>query len=50
MNLLNLIIQISMFSSLYLVILMIISPFIDHAFNSLDEDKVLKENNFQILN
>ena len=45
----NIIFKISLFSSIYLIILMIVSPIIDHSFTSLDEDKKIKENNFQIL-
>ena len=45
----NIIIKISLFSSIYLIILMIVSPIIDHSFTSLDEDINMKENNFQIL-
>ena len=41
--------KMAFFSIIYLVILMILSPFIDHAFTSLDEDIKKKENNFQIL-
>ena len=45
----NIIFKISLFSSSYLIILMIVSPIIDHSFTSLDEDINMKENNFQIL-
>lgn len=45
----NIIIKISLFSSIYLIILMIVSPIIDHSFTTLDEDINMKENNFQIL-
>ena len=45
----NITFKISLFSTIYLIILMIVSPFIDHAFTSLDEDINKKENNFQIL-
>jgi uncharacterized membrane protein (DUF485 family) len=45
----NIIFKISIFSIGYLVILMIISPMIDHSFTSLDEDINMKETNFQIL-
>jgi len=41
--------KISLFSSIYLIILIMVSPYIDHAFTSLDEDMDQKENNFQIL-
>jgi hypothetical protein len=45
----NIIFKIALFSSSYLIILMIVSPIIDHSFTSLDEDINMKENNFQIL-
>jgi len=41
--------KIPLVSIIYLLLLIVVSPFIDHAFTSLDEDKKLKENNFQIL-
>ena len=45
----NVLFKISIFSTIYLLILMIVSPLIDHIFSSLDEDIKKKENNFQIL-
>ena len=45
----NIIIKVSILSSSYLIILMIVSPIIDHSFTSLDEDINMAENNFQIL-
>tara|TARA_B110000495_G_C22408967_1_gene260308 strand:- start:118 stop:498 length:381 start_codon:yes stop_codon:yes gene_type:complete len=45
----NILFKISLFSTSYLLILLIVSPLIDHVFTTLDEDKKLKENNFQIL-
>lgn len=45
----NIIFKVSLFSSSYLIILMIVSPIIDHSFTSLDEDINIKETNFQIL-
>ena len=45
----NIIFKIALFSSSYLIILMIVSPIIDHSFTSLDEDINIKETNFQIL-
>ena len=45
----NIIFKISLFSSSYLIILMIVSPIIDHSFTSLDEDINMKETNFEIL-
>lgn len=41
--------RISIFSVVYVLLLIFIAPLIDHIFTSLDEDKKLKENNFQIL-
>jgi len=37
------------FSSVYIVVLIFISPFIDHIFSTLDQDKLKKETNIQIL-
>jgi len=37
------------FSSVYIVVLIFISPFIDHLFTTLDQDKIKKESNIQIL-
>ena len=45
----NILFKISLFSTSYLLLLIVISPFIDHMFTSLDEDIHLKENNLQIL-
>ena len=45
----NVIIRLAIFSSIYIIVLIIISPFIDHLFTSIEEDKKLKENNLQIL-
>ena len=45
----NVIFKISLFSISYLIILMIFSPMIDHAFTTIDEDIDMKETNFQIL-
>ena len=45
----NILFKIALFSSSYLIILMIVSPIIDHSFTSLDEDINMKETNFQIL-
>ena len=41
--------KISLFSTVYLLILITVSPFIDHLFTSLDEDIIVKENKLQIL-
>ncbi|MBV68169.1 MAG: hypothetical protein CMG26_07430 [Candidatus Marinimicrobia bacterium] len=50
MKLLDIIpLRISLFSVIYVLLLIFIAPFIDHLFTSLEEDKILKENNFQIL-
>ena len=38
-----------MLISIYLIILIFLAPFIDHLFTSLEEDKAIKENNYQIL-
>jgi len=37
------------FSSVYIVVLIFVSPFIDHLFTTLDQDKLKKESNMQIL-
>ena len=41
--------RLALFSTIYIIVLIIISPFIDHLFTSIEEDKKLKENNIQIL-
>jgi hypothetical protein len=41
--------KVSLFSSIYLIILILVSPYIDHIFTSLDEDIKVRESNFQIL-
>ena len=45
----NVFIRLSTFTTLYMVILIFISPLIDHLFTSLDEDIIAKESNLQIL-
>ena len=45
----NVAFRLALFSSIYIIVLIILSPFIDHLFTSIEEDKKLKENNFQIL-
>ena len=45
----NIYFKIPLFTIIYLLLLIVVSPFIDHAFTSLDEDINMKENNFQIL-
>ena len=50
MGLLNIVsFKIPLFTTIYLLLLIIVSPFIDHIFTSLDEDINMKETNFQIL-
>ena len=39
----------SVFSSIYVIVLIFLAPLIDHLFTSLEEDKAIEENNFQIL-
>lgn len=41
--------RISIFSIIYILLLIFISPLIDHIFTPLEEDRKLKVNNFQIL-
>ncbi len=45
----NVIMRLTIFTTLYIVILIFVSPLIDHLFTSLDEDIIIKESNFQIL-
>jgi len=45
----NILFKISLFTTSYLLILIVVSPVIDHAFSTLDEDIDEKENNYQIL-
>ena len=45
----NVAFRLAIFSSIYIIVLIIISPFIDHLFTSIEEDKKLKENNLQVL-
>jgi len=42
-------IRLSIFSSVYVIVLIFVAPFIDHLFTSLEEDKAIEETNFQIL-
>ena len=42
-------VRLSIFSSVYVIVLIFVAPFIDHLFTSLEEDKAIEENNFQIL-
>jgi hypothetical protein len=41
--------RISIFCVIYILLLIFLAPLIDHIFTTLDDDKKLKENNFQIL-
>ena len=45
----NTIIKLIIFTIIYFIILLFISPVIDHFFTTLDQDKTIKESNFQIL-
>lgn len=45
----NTVFRLGLFSSIYVTVLIGVSPFIDHLFTSIEEDKKLGENNFQIL-
>ena len=45
----NIAFRLAIFSSIYIIVLIIISPFIDHLFTSIEEDKKLKVNNLQVL-
>jgi len=45
----NVYIKLSIFTSIYLIVLVFLAPTIDHLFTSLEEDEKNKENNSQIL-
>ena len=45
----NIFVKLAVFSSIYVIVLIFIAPFIDHLFTSLEEDKLIKETNLQIL-
>jgi len=45
----NTILKLIIFTIIYFIILLFISPVIDHFFSTLDQDKAIKESNFQIL-
>ena len=45
----NTILKLIIFTLIYFIILLLISPIIDHFFTTLDQDKVIQESNFQIL-
>jgi len=48
-NIMRTMLRISVFSTIYVVVLIFVSPMIDHMFSSLEEDEQLGENNIQIL-
>ena len=45
----NIPIRLSIFAGTYVIVLIFVAPFIDHLFTSLEDDELIKENNFQIL-
>ena len=45
----NIFIRLSIISTVYIIVLILVSPIIDHSFTPLDEDINMKETNFQIL-
>ena len=45
----NTLLRLSIFSTVYIVVLIFLAPFIDHLFTSLETDIDKKETNFQIL-
>jgi len=45
----NVIVRLGIFSTVYIIVLIFLAPFIDHLFTSLEEDVEKKETNFQIL-
>ena len=45
----NTIIKLIIFTIIYFIILLFLSPVIDHFFTTLDQDKLIQESNFQIL-
>ena len=45
----NILVRLAAFSSIYVIILIFFAPFIDHLFTSLEDDKLIKESNYQIL-
>ena len=45
----NTIIKLIIFTLIYFIILLLLSPVIDHFFTTLDQDKAIKETNFQLL-
>ena len=45
----NIIVRLCIFSSVYIIVLIFLAPFIDHLFTSLETDIDKRETNFQIL-
>ena len=45
----NVYVKLSIFTTIYLLVLVFFAPGLDHLFTTLEEDKKKKENNFQIL-
>ena len=45
----NVYVKLAIFSSVYVTVLIFVSPTIDHLFTSLEQDKAIKETNTQIL-
>ena len=45
----NVYVKLAIFSSVYVTVLIFVSPAIDHLFTSLEQDKVIRETNTQIL-
>ena len=45
----NVYVKLSIFTTVYLIVLIFFAPGLDHLFTTLEEDKKKKENNFQIL-
>ena len=45
----NILVRLSVFSSIYVIVLIFLAPLIDHSFTSLEEAKLIEESNYQIL-
>ena len=45
----NTILKLIIFTIIFFIILLFLSPVIDHLFTTLDQDKLIQESNFQIL-
>tara|TARA_B110000977_G_C11018985_1_gene470529 strand:+ start:627 stop:1007 length:381 start_codon:yes stop_codon:yes gene_type:complete len=45
----NILVRLSVFSSIYVIVLIFLAPLIDHSFTSLEEDTLIEESNYQIL-